>query len=152
MALRLAYLTLHRRTGAVVGELGITADQFVVLLTLGEGAALSQTELAERTATDRNTLRAMLLLLERAGVIHRKPNPSDRRVWRVSLTPLGRKTLQQSWRQSESLRQELSQTLPGGDVKSLVELLRSLTLALSDVPEHDCCSEHIKGDKQCAPA
>jgi DNA-binding MarR family transcriptional regulator len=130
MALRLAYLTLHRRTNALMAEEGVTADQFVVLSALAEGDALSQNELAERTASDRNTLRAMLLLLEKRGFIERTQDSRDKRVWQVSLSRAGRRSFQKLWRHSESLRQEILAAIPGDDMTSLVELLRSLTAAL----------------------
>jgi len=103
MALRLAYLTLHRRTNAQISDSGVTADQFVVLAALAEGRAVSQSELSDRTACDRNTLRAMLLLLEQRGLIERTSDPNDGRVWRVALTASGRRTFQRLWRQSRAI-------------------------------------------------
>ena len=48
LALRTAYMALHRRSEAVFGEQGVTADQFVLLATLSRGQALTQRELARR--------------------------------------------------------------------------------------------------------
>jgi hypothetical protein len=41
IALRAAYLTLHRRSEARFAPHGVTADQFVLLATLARGNALT---------------------------------------------------------------------------------------------------------------
>ena len=64
LALRTAYLTLHRRSDTEFAQHGITADQFVLLATLSRGDAMTQRELAARMPSDPSTVRAMLVLLE----------------------------------------------------------------------------------------
>ena len=130
MALRFAYLTLHRRTGAVLSADGVTADQFVVLSALSASAALSQRELVERTASDHNTLRAMLVLLERRGLIRRRPHPTDGRARHVSLTNQGRRVYRKLWSHSETLRSEMLEPFSDRDVDTLVTLLRRLAAAM----------------------
>jgi hypothetical protein len=61
LALRGAYLAMHRTCDAHFARAGVTADQFVVLAALAPGQALTQRELAARTSSDPNTLRAMLV-------------------------------------------------------------------------------------------
>ena len=107
MSLRAAYLVMHRRTGAVLQRTGVTADQFVVLSALSEADALTQRELVSRTFSDPNTMRAMLVLLERRGLIKRRPHPSDGRARSVSLTRTGRSTFRTLWHDSEPLRMAL---------------------------------------------
>jgi DNA-binding MarR family transcriptional regulator len=139
MALRVAYLTLHRRTGAALLADGVTADQFVVLCALAESEALTQRELVERTSSDHNTLRAMLVLLERRGLVERRPHPTDGRARRVLLTSEGRRVHRKLWRHSESLRLEMLEQLSGQEVETLVALLRRLATAMdrpraTDIP------------------
>lgn len=86
MALRIAYLLMHRQTDAVFTDTGVTADQFVLLSALAKRGAMSQQDLAESIASDANTLRAMLLLLENKMLIRRDPHPNDRRARLVCLT------------------------------------------------------------------
>ena len=42
MGLRAAYLTMHRRANAEFARLGLTADQFVILMALAEVDAVTQ--------------------------------------------------------------------------------------------------------------
>jgi DNA-binding MarR family transcriptional regulator len=130
MALRAAYLAMHRRTDAIMARSGVTADQFVVLAALAESDALTQQDLVSRTFSDPNTLRAMLVLLERRRLIERRPHPTDRRARSVSLTRTGRSVFRQLWRKSESLRERLLAALHPDDPGSLVVELRRIAMAL----------------------
>ena len=97
MALRAAYLALHRQTDAVLVRWDVTADQFVVLFALSRGDALTQRELVERTSSDPSTIGAMLLRLEGKGLVERLPNPRDARARTVRLTRNGRAAFRRMW-------------------------------------------------------
>src|SRR5215470_6661411 len=100
LALRRAYLALHRETDSALAQIGMTANQFVLMAALAESDTVTQQELAHRTDSDANTVRAMLVLLERKGWINRAANPSDLRARTVTLTSDGEKALEEAWRQS----------------------------------------------------
>jgi DNA-binding MarR family transcriptional regulator len=139
MALRAAYLAMHRRTDAIFTRSGVTADQFVVLASLVDGDALTQRDLVSRTSSDPNTLRAMLVLLERRQLIERRPHPTDGRARTVSLTRKGRRVFQELWWESEALRERLVAALPAGDVELLIGQLRRIVAAMAT--EHAGSSE-----------
>jgi len=134
MALREAYLALHRRTDAIMARSGVTADQFVVLASLTEQIALTQRDLVVRTSSDPNTLRAMLILLERRGLIERRPHATDSRARTVSLTRKGRSAFRKLWRQSETVRQRLLAALDPDDASVLVSQLRRIVAGLVNSP------------------
>ena len=131
MALRTAYLALHRRTSAALEPSGVTADQFVVMTALADGDALSQRGLARRTASDSSTLRAMLVLLEARGFVERRRHPQDARARRVRLTPEGRRAFKSLWSRGKSLRAQLEETLPADELEMLVDALRRVAVAMS---------------------
>ena len=68
----------------------ITPEQWAVLNRLWEQDGLSQVDLAERTFKDKPGTTRILHLLEKKGVIVRRLDESDRRVFRVFLTKKGR--------------------------------------------------------------
>jgi DNA-binding MarR family transcriptional regulator len=105
----------------------VTADQFVVLAALAQGEASMQRELVTRTSSDPNTLRAMLVLLERVGLVERRPHPSDARARSVSLTPKGRLVLRSLWKKSHSVRRELLAGISPKEAEDLVRLLRTIS-------------------------
>jgi DNA-binding MarR family transcriptional regulator len=130
MAVRGAYLEMHRRTDALVAPSGVTADQFVVLASLADGDALTQRELVTRTSSDPNTLRAMLVLLERRRLIERRPHPTDRRARSVLLTRKGRNVFQKLWKHSEILRRGLLNAVPPDEIDLFVAQLRRIAAVM----------------------
>lgn len=133
MALRAAYLAMHRQTDALLAPSGVTADQFVVLSALSENDALSQRELVERTSSDPNTLRAMLVLLERRGLIERPPHPTDGRARSVALTATGRQTYRTLWRVTEPVRRRMLVSQLRTPGRPLAEQLDQLVESISPV-------------------
>jgi DNA-binding MarR family transcriptional regulator len=130
MALRAAYLALHRRSEAWFAPHGVTADQFVLLATLARGHALTQRELARRMSSDPSTVRAMLVLLEQRGLVERDTNPDDARARTVALTAEGGRVYRQLWTAGEPIRARLLDALGPGEADTLVGLLAKVAAAL----------------------
>lgn len=132
LALRSAYLTLHRRSDAVFVEYGITADQFVLLATLARGQAMTQRELAARMPSDPSTVRAMLVLLEKQGLVSRAAHPTDARARTVTLTKAGQRTFQQAFEAGQEVRDQMAESLSASETRTLLSLLQRLTESLGD--------------------
>jgi DNA-binding MarR family transcriptional regulator len=133
-ALRAAYLAMHRRCEARFARHGVTADQFVLLATLARGHALTQRELARRMPSDPSTVRAMLVLLERDGLIERDAHPSDARARTVALTAAGKQKFRQLWKAGESIRAKIYGSLEPHEAETLVRLLAQVAEALDGEP------------------
>lgn len=132
LALRSAYLTLHRRSDAVFMEYGITADQFVLLATLARGQAMTQRELAARMPSDPSTVRAMLLLLERQGLVSRAAHPTDARARTVSLTEAGVRSFQRAFEAGQEVRDQMVESFSPGEARTLLSLLKRMTQSLGE--------------------
>ena len=148
MALRAAYLALHRRSDAAFASHGVTADQFVLLATLARGGeALTQRELARRMSSDPSTVRAMLVLLERRGLVGRDTHPTDARARTVALTAKGRRAYERLWAAGEPTRARMLGALQPGAAETLVRLLGLAAAALSAerVPVGGPTSTHTEG-------
>lgn len=131
IALRGAYLALHRRSDARFAPFGVTADQFVLLATLARGGeALTQRELARRMSSDPSTVRAMLILLSARGLVERDTHPADARARTVALTAKGLRVYRRLWRAGESIRQRMLGALGPGEAETLVRLLGQVAEAL----------------------
>jgi len=135
LALRTAYLALHRRTDDALAACGVTADQFVLMAILAAGDALTQRDLARRASSDPNTVRAMLLILERRKLITRPQHPTDSRARSVALTANGQRIYKRLWAASGAVREELVAALRPGEVQTLLELLGRVTLSLGGATE-----------------
>ena len=131
IALRAAYLALHRRSDARFARHGVTADQFVLLATLARGGeALTQRELARRMSSDPSTVRAMLVLLAARGLVERDTHPTDARARTVALTAKGMRAYRRLWKAGESIRARMLGALGPGEAETLVRLLGQVAEAL----------------------
>jgi DNA-binding MarR family transcriptional regulator len=130
LALRAAYLGLHRQTDACFAEDGVTADQFVLLAALAEADAVTQQQLVRRVGSDPNTVRAMLLLLEGRGLVARACHPTDGRARSVTLTAKGRRVYQKLWAKSEPLRAQLLASLRPDELTALLGLLQRVAAVM----------------------
>jgi DNA-binding MarR family transcriptional regulator len=150
IALRAAYLALHRRTDATLARHGVTTDQFVLLATLARGDALTQRELARRMSSDPSTVRAMLVLLERRGLVERDAHPTDARARTVALTAEGKRTFRKLWTAGEPIRQQMIGVLSPDEAGTLVGLLARVAEALNvdGVPVGGSASPHSPEDER----
>jgi DNA-binding MarR family transcriptional regulator len=135
IALRRAYLALHRQSDAKFERYGVTADQFVLLATLDRGDALTQRELAQRMSSDPSTVRAMLVLLERRGLVERETHPTDSRARTVALTAIGKRAFRQLWEAGEPIREQMQSVLSPQEGQQLLELLSRIAEVLTSERE-----------------
>src|SRR5262245_3755414 len=124
--LRAAYFGMHRVSDAHFSRYGVTADQFVLLACLAEQDAITQQELARRASSDPSSVGAMLVLLERPGVLSRDRDPGDRRARVVTLTAKGRRLAERLWGTSEPIREQMLLGFSAEEARSLVGCLRRL--------------------------
>ncbi|MEW6113879.1 MAG: MarR family transcriptional regulator [Thermodesulfobacteriota bacterium] len=68
----------------------VTLEQWGILNRLTESEGIHQTVLAERVLKDRHNITRILNLLEKAGLVRREADPTDKRCQRVFLTDNGK--------------------------------------------------------------
>jgi MarR family transcriptional regulator, lower aerobic nicotinate degradation pathway regulator len=141
MALRAAYLVMHRLSDAALAGDGVTADQFVVLSVLADEDRVTQQALVGVTSSDPNTMRAMLVLLEKRGLVRRERHPADGRARSVVLTAKGRKVYGRLWARSQGVREQLEGLFGADESRRLVEFLRRIA-------GHGKPSERARGRSQ----
>lgn len=117
---------------------GLTAAQYNVLNVLApEKEGLSQRELSDHLVVDRSNVTGLLDRMEKAGWVRRADDPADRRVYRVTLTPAGRRL----WTKVEPLyRAVVSQVMQGitnRQMADCIELLNRLATGAArwELPE-----------------
>jgi len=117
----------------------ITQGGFSVLMALWgncrnlerEGP-LSPAELAERTGVTRATMTGLVDTLARAELVTRTPDPKDRRMLAVELTPRGEKTLKKILPEHFRRMAWLMAPLSEPERKTLVRLLTKVLHRASD--------------------
>ena len=98
----------------------------------------TQQELVERAASDPNTIRAMLVLLEKKGMIKRKQDPNDGRKRHITITRKGRKTYENALKDSEPIRELIYSNFSADELKMLKMFLNRIidSLESSDILNH----------------
>ena len=66
---------------------GLTRAQWVILMRLERQPGLSQKELAELVEVEPITVGRLIDRLEGPGLVERRADPHDRRIWRLHLRP-----------------------------------------------------------------
>jgi DNA-binding MarR family transcriptional regulator len=98
--LKRAFHGTLRVTRSLLVRLGLTAARFDMLYVLAQrrqaGSAMLQSKLRRELGVSRPTVSRMLASLEELGLVHRERDQRDRRQVSVSLTRLGRKTIQRA--------------------------------------------------------
>ncbi|MEV5748527.1 MarR family transcriptional regulator [Actinoallomurus sp. NPDC052308] len=106
---------------------------YSVLLALGEEPVRTQNALAQAIGADKTRIIGVLDGLQERGLIERRPDPGDRRVRLLSLTPEGRRvrdSVQAGIREREN---RLLARLPAADRAAFLRALRTL----SSLPEEE---------------
>jgi DNA-binding MarR family transcriptional regulator len=111
--IRRAHLSMQRCADAIFSPRKITTDQYSLLWTVWRREGIRQNELAEEMFSDPNTVTAMVVRLEKRGLIRREVCPDDGRARRVSLTPSGRRLVTRLSADWEEMRQRLKDIFAG---------------------------------------
>ena len=126
------YSTAHafnRVYKPLLGRLGLTYPQYLVMLVLWERDGLSVGEIGDRLGLDSGTLTPLLKRLEGAGYLKRSRDKADERVVRVVLSPAG-----------DALRGPAADAVraigcligqPAGDLAALRDGIKALKASLS---------------------
>ena len=117
---------------------GMTRAQWMILARLSQTPGLSQRELAEYLEVEPITVARLVDRLEAAGQVERRPDPVDRRIWRLHLTDLGRPALDALGIQRDEL---LAIVTEGVDADTLARVSATLLHMKSNMtscrrPEH----------------
>lgn len=110
---------------------------YAVLLALDEEPTRTQAALAESIGADKTRIIGVLDELQERGLIERQPDPDDRRVRLLSLTPAGRQVRHKAQKEIRRLEERLLARLPEADRRGFLNGLR----ALYALPQHEITGE-----------
>ena len=133
----------------VVADVPGGARGYLVLATAGRGEPSSQLALAQHLGVNRTVMTYLLDDLERAGLVERRPDPTDRRARRVAITDSGRALLHEVKDRLRRAEDELLGPLDEQERAALRTLLERLATALA--PADPCrMMETIVDGAACA--
>ncbi len=121
--MRRAFLSISRCGDVLFSPYGITTDQYSLIRAVQHEPGIRQADLGSIIFAEPNTVTAMVSLLEKRGILKRKPSPTDGRAKLITLTARGEMLMQRlsaDWRpMREILIECFSQ--PGG--KEALEIM-----------------------------
>src|SRR3982074_86598 len=91
LLLQVAFERVHAHFAAAVAELDLAPMQAKALHELNVEPPISMRELAERLKSDPSNVTGLVDRLEARGLVERRPDPNDRRIKGLALTPAGEK-------------------------------------------------------------
>jgi DNA-binding MarR family transcriptional regulator len=115
---------------------------YLVLAAAASGCANNQIEVARRLGVDRSVMVGLLDNLEQAGLVARRPNPTDRRERAIELTTTGTKRLAAIQTQLEAVTAHLlapqSATQRDGFLEALHSVVAHIALSEGRLSANEC--------------
>ena len=126
---------LRKRFDRRARDIGLTKSQWIVLAHLARHEGIHQGGLAEVLELEPATLARHLDRLEDTGWIERRPDPSDRRAWRLHLTGKATPGLEKMGDLVEIVTREALAGLGREERERLQAQLLTIRANLADRPE-----------------
>ena len=105
---------------------GTTRAQWVILGRLERQPGLSQNELAALAEVAPITVARLIDRLEQQGLVQRRADPADRRIWRLRLTPAAAPVLRQIKRYRATLHDVMTKGIDPAVVDAMMAGLRQM--------------------------
>ena len=115
-----------------VREIGVTGPQARLLLVLNRRPGENQGFYAEQLEVEPITLCRMVDRLEEASMVERRPDPADRRAWRLHLTGKSRKVVEKLQQRVDSLVEDMLNGLTSAERLEFARLLNVVGANLSE--------------------
>lgn len=128
---------MRRRFDARAREIGLTRAQWRVMGQLRRREGINQAALAEILEIEPMTLGRHIDRLVEKNFVERRPDPKDRRAWRLFLKPEAQPVLDKLRTISTVNRKEVLQDIPNEEAEALIDTLLKIkgNLTALDVTE-----------------
>jgi MarR family transcriptional regulator for hemolysin len=109
----------------------MTRAQWGILIWLERQPGLSQKELSEILEVEPITVARLIDRLEARGMVERRPDPKDRRIWRLHLSPPAHPVLREIDRQRTQMRSLVTEGLDEATIETMTEALLTMKTTLT---------------------
>ena len=122
MAQEAAFQAFSRRSQ----DIGESPGRFATLTLIARNPGISQTELSQANGRDKSSVTPVVEDLARRGLIERRRMDSDRRTYRLHLTPSGKKVLTMLTRCARRHERNLDRVIGARDRKKFIQILKKI--------------------------
>jgi MarR family transcriptional regulator, transcriptional regulator for hemolysin len=109
---------------------GMTRAQWVILFWLERQPGLSQKELAEILEVEPITVARLIDRLEARGMVERRPDPKDRRIWRLHLLPPSAVVLEELQTERADMHRMATVDVDAATERTMIEGLKRMKATL----------------------
>jgi DNA-binding MarR family transcriptional regulator len=125
---------MRTRADARARAHGMTRAQWMILVYLERQPGKSQNELATLIEVEPITIGRLVDRLERRGFVERRPDPADRRIWRLHLTPAATPVLKEIDKVRAELNALLVANIPAKHLEAAIDCLLQMKSNLTCEP------------------
>ena len=129
---------IRRVYDTLMSEIELTLPEASLLAYIEESEPMTQVRLSECLGSGRAVVGSRIDALERRGAVKRQPDPNDRRVWLVHITPAGRDLVTRVNEIDQKLREQLRQGISRQERQQLAAVLLRLQANLATLISSDC--------------
>ena len=122
---------LRTRADSRARSFGMTRAQWMILVRLENHPGLSQNELASLIEVEPITVARLVDRLEGRGFVERRADPSDRRIWRLHLTPAAAPMLKEIAKVRRELTEMLVANVAAAELDSAIDCLLQMKTNLA---------------------
>src|SRR5262245_31131509 len=131
--LKQAVHVMERGTDAALRDLGLNTAKYVVLRLVRERPDLSSAQLARRAFLSPQSMNAMIVNLEKLGLVTRRQHPENARVWLTRLTEEGERTEHAGRQVIDQWSAAIVRRIPPEEQEQFVALLRKAIEGMGDI-------------------
>ena len=113
---------------------GMTRAQWGILLWLERQPGMSQKELSELLEVEPISVARLVDRLEARAMVERRPDPKDRRIWRLHLCPAAHPALHEIHRHRAAMARRLTAGIDPTTLETMADVLVQMKGALAHEP------------------
>ena len=121
--LRRAFLSISRCGDVIFSPYRLTTEQYALMRAVQRDPGIRQTEITNQISAEPNTVTAMVTLLEKRGILRRKPSPTDKRVRQLFLTSHGQTVMYRLSTDWKPMRELLHKCFSGEAGQDALDIL-----------------------------
>jgi len=125
--LRMAQAATFQSFSRLSKDIGARPGRFATLMLIGKNPGISQTALSRANGRDKSTLTPLLADFVRRGLVRRTRTNADRRSYQLTLTPAGRRMLEQFIELARIHERNLDRIIGPHDRAQFIRILRKIT-------------------------
>jgi len=118
-------LRTHLKRALDEERMGVTPAQVAILFVLADNDGATMTELSQVLSADNSTVTGLIDRLEKSGYVTRTLSDTDRRTFKVFITPEGKKEARKALRPVKKVNEYIKEGFSKDEIETFKKVLQS---------------------------